>query len=86
MDELVERVYGIAPAVEDGALSRTSEYREIKDRQAALYRQLTAVLGDTYGQLLQGYNDALRAEQELSARHFFQEGFRAGQELTQYAT
>lgn len=47
---------------------------------------MTAVLGETYGQLLQGYDDALRAEQELSARHFFQEGFRAGQELTQYAT
>lgn len=86
MDELVERVYGIAPAVEDGALSRTSEYREIKDRQAALYRQLTALLGEAHAPLLQRYDEALRAEMELSARHFFQEGFRAGQELSQYAT
>lgn len=86
MDELITRVYGFAPAVEDGALVHTSEYRDIKGRQTELRRRLTALLGEAHAPLLQSYDETLRAEMELSARHFFQEGFRAGQELSQYAT
>ncbi len=44
---------------------------------------MTAALGEVRSPLLQDYVDALRAQEELSARHFFQEDFRAGQELCQ---
>lgn len=86
MDELITRVYGFAPGVEDGPPAQRAEYLAVKARQAQLRRQLAAALGEAHAPLLQRYDEALRAEMELSARHFFQEGFRAGQELSQYAT
>lgn len=85
MDKLIERVYGLAPGVEDGPPAQRAEYLAVKARQAQLRRQLAAALGGANASLLQSYDDAARAEGELSARHFFQEGFRAGQDLCRHS-
>lgn len=81
MDELIEQVYRFAPQVDEGAPAHQEEYAALTRRQDELYLRLSGLLRGDAASLFHAYTVVLAQKRDLAARHFFREGFYAGQQF-----
>lgn len=81
MDALIEEVYRLAPDVDEGEAVHREEYAALARRRDELGRRLSGLLSGDAAPLFDAYAAVRAQEQDLTARHFFREGFCAGQQF-----
>lgn len=78
MDKHIAELYEKAPRFDEGELLGSEEYRQVKLQQEHLRDLLMGTFGRSILPLLDDYTGTLFDEMECEAKHYFQEGYRAG--------